>query len=440
MMRGNLSHQGHRKTVLGATVAAAVLSATAAISPALADDAPATDPHAIKVTGLVEAGFYGSTQDAGAGVNAGHLYTDKEDQFVVNQLMLTAERDLDPAATDFDWGFKLQGLYGTDARYTHFLGIFDRNTTSRYQGDIIEANLQFHLPVVTEGGIDAKVGGYAAPLGEEVIPSNNNFLYSHSYIFNYGLPAKLAGLLTVSHINSTVDLYLGVDSGVNTTYDTGDNNGRLSGLAGLGFNNLMDGKLTILALSHFGPEDAKYTEQTPNGVLHSGQGRYYGDIVATYKPDDQWTWVTEVNYVHDDAVTVSNNTASAYGVAQYGVYALTPSLSLVGRAEIFADRAGFFVSSYGGNRDAVNAERGRAYDQTVYGTGTSTTYGELTLGVNYKLPGMPERLDGAMLRPEIRFDRALNGVNAFDYDSSGVAHASYQISGGMDLVIPFSIF
>jgi hypothetical protein len=443
MTRGIPSYQLRRETILSTTVAAAVLCAAAAFTPARADDAPAADPHAIKVNGLVEAGFYGNTADSGAGVNAGQLLTDKHDQFMVNQLMLTVERDLDPAATGFDWGFKLQGLYGTDARYSHYLGIFDRNTDSRYQGDITEADLQFHLPVLAEGGIDTKLGAYPTPLGFEYLQANNNFLYSHSYISNFGVPIKHTGLLTVSHLNPTVDLYLGIDTGVNSTFGSGDPNGRLSGIAGLGFNNLLDGKLTITALSHFGPANAKLTDDQPNGLTNAAhKGRYYGDFIATYKPDDLWTWVTEIDYVRDDAPQTTSGGARAYGISQYGIYALTPSLTLVGRAEIFADPQGFFVSSYGGNRDPVNVERGLPYDQTIYSPGlnVSTTYGELTLGVNYKLPGLPERLAGTMLRPEIRFDRSLGGNNAFDYDSSGIAHSSYQISGGMDVVIPISIF
>ena len=51
-----------------------------------------------------------------------------------------------------------------------------------------------------------------------------------------------------------LDVYGGVDTGVNTTFGAGDNNGAVAGLAGVNLT-LLDGKLTVLALSHFGPEN-----------------------------------------------------------------------------------------------------------------------------------------------------------------------------------------
>ena len=315
MMRGNLQ-PNNRKAMLCSTVAAAVLCATAAFAPAHADDAaPAADPSALKFSGLIDTGVYANTNSGS--VNPGHLFTDKHDKVVLNQAMLTAEKDLDPKATGYDWGFKAQGFYGTDARYTHFIGLFDHNTNDRMQFDITEANLLAHTPWLTQGGIDIKVGAYSTPIGYEVIQASSNPLYSHSYIFNYGLPLKHTGALTTTHVNDMLDVWLGVDSGINTTYtQRGQTNGRVSGIAGLGFNNLLDGKLTILALSHFGPTDAEARiDQTNGNVKASHYGKYINDVVLTYKPDDLWTWVTEVNFTKDDLLS-----ARAFGLAQYGTY------------------------------------------------------------------------------------------------------------------------
>ena len=43
------------------------------------------------------------------------------------------------------------------------------------------------------GGTDVKFGQYPTPLGDEVIDATGNTFYSHSYIFNYGLPFKHTG-------------------------------------------------------------------------------------------------------------------------------------------------------------------------------------------------------------------------------------------------------
>src|ERR1700674_1283361 len=53
--------------------------------------------------------------------NFGHLFTDRANSLLFNQDVLTIQRPLDPKATDYDFGFKFQMMYGSDARYTHFL-------------------------------------------------------------------------------------------------------------------------------------------------------------------------------------------------------------------------------------------------------------------------------------------------------------------------------
>ena len=84
----------------------------------------------------------------------------------------------------------------------------------RYQFDVVEANVLAHLPWLTEGGIDLKVGQYPTPLGYETIDPSTNPFYSHSYIFQFGLPFKHTGALTTTHVNSMLDIYAGADTGI----------------------------------------------------------------------------------------------------------------------------------------------------------------------------------------------------------------------------------
>jgi hypothetical protein len=432
--------------------AAAALCLAGALPAAAEDAAPPVDYSLIKYTALLDAGGTWSNSSSNTGGNTGMTTTDKNG-VKLNQLMLTAQKDMDPKAAGWDWGFKLQGYYGSDARYTHFLGVFDRMTQDRNQFDIVEANGQAHMPYVTSGGIDVKAGMYATPLGSEVIPANGNYLYSHSYIFNYGLPFKHTGVLTNTHVNDTLDVYLGVDTGTNTTFGNGSNNGHiLHGIAGIGLNGLADGKLTVLALSHFGPENPEWRPDQPNGTGRAAhKNRFYGDITATYKASDVWTFVTELNYVREDlapgvTTNASQSTTTAFGLAQYGVYAAAPWLSLIGRAEIFSDRQNFFVGSFPGNRDFVNFERGKLCDYNLGGSTTCSlsaastpiTYGELTLGANITHPNLPGFMSGAMLRPEVRWDTTLNGAKAFNYNAANTAQGTSQWSLSMDLVIPLT--
>ena len=119
----------------------------------------------IKFTGQAEAGIVVNTHDPSNQENFGQLFTDKSNRPVFNQLLLTLERDTDPKATDYDFGFKLQGMYGSDARIIHTLGVFDHAIHDRNQIDVVEANVSAHTPWLSDGGMDFKGGIYPTPLG-----------------------------------------------------------------------------------------------------------------------------------------------------------------------------------------------------------------------------------------------------------------------------------
>jgi hypothetical protein len=354
----------------------------------------------VKVSAQVEAGIAGNPAGPDDGENFGQLFTDHANQVQLNQVLLTAQRPIDSSSSGYDWGFKLQGMYGSDARYTHFMGELDRAIPTRYQIDIVEANVAVHLPWLFQGGIDAKVGQYATPLGYETIDPTGNPFYSHSYIFNFGLPFKHTGVLTVSHVTPMVDFYLGIDSGTNTSLGAGDNNDEPAGIIGFGLN-LLSGNLTVLALSHMGPENPTISTPFGNSAM-----RYYNDIYVTYKATPKLSFTTEVNYVKDDGFR-----AEGYGAAQYVSYALNDKLTLNGRAEVWRDNSNFFVAAFPGNQSYIDTERG--FPTTIIAAPCATTYSEFTVGITYK-PNLPAPISGLMLRPEIRYDRALNGVHAFN--------------------------
>ena len=74
---------------------------------------------------------------------------------MLNQIVINLERALAPQPGQFDWGFKFQFMYGSDARFIHCLGLLDHTAaTSIVQPDLVEAYLNLHFPVITEGGLD----------------------------------------------------------------------------------------------------------------------------------------------------------------------------------------------------------------------------------------------------------------------------------------------
>jgi hypothetical protein len=404
--------QNRRASIMFDTAAAPAPEAPAAAAAAAADAGP--PPFA--VWAQLEAGITANPDQPHDGINYGHLFTDKTNQLVLNQLLVTAEQPLDPKATDYAFGFRVQGMFGTDARYTHFLDELDLNIKDRDQADIVEAWVTAHTPWLFDGGIDIKVGQFVTYLGEETIDPSGNFFYSKSYIFNFGIPLKHTGFMTISHVNDTLDVYLGGDTGVNTSLgaNSGDNNSGFAFQGGIGLNNLLDGKLTVLALTHIGPENPGDNRDL----------RYLNDIVLTYKYSDALTLVTELNYIRDDGFH-----AIGYGVAEYGKYQVSDQLAVVGRAEIWRDNNNFFVAGFPGNTDFVNLERGFPLTKPLVTAPGPTTYSEFTLGLNIT-PTLPSPVQNFMIRPEIRYDRSLNGTDAYnDGTQTG------QFTFGLDFVL-----
>ncbi|MDR3536686.1 MAG: outer membrane beta-barrel protein [Acetobacteraceae bacterium] len=423
-----------------ATPAAPAATPPAAATPAAAPAAADAPPPGYWIDGIhlsaqIDAGFNLNPLRPNNGLNFGQLFTDHANQAQLNQLLLTANKPLDPKDPGLQWGFKVQFMYGSDARYTQFLGELNNvNPGDRYQLDVVEANVLAHLPYLTEGGIDLKLGQYSTPLGYETIDPSTNPFYTHSYIFQFGLPFKHTGGLATVHVNDTLDLYAGVDTGTNTTFGPlGDENGAAGGIAGFGLNGLMGGNLTVLALSHFGPEQASRV-LSPIGINANGQWRYYNDVILTYKASDALTLVTEFNWVRDD-YGVGKGAVNAFGAAQYASYTLTDTLTLNGRAELWRDDNNFFVASFSGNNDPVRFQQGLTPVSGIFvAPGGSTTYGSLTAGVTYK-PDVPAPITGLLLRPEIRWDHAMTSNKPFNQGNGNGTNDAFTLSA--DAVLTF---
>ena len=316
--------------VLSASILASITSAG---EPTVS---PTPEPR-FKISGWIESGVTFNPASPQDNQNFGRLFDDRANEPLLNQAVINFERALVPQPGEFDWGFKLQFMYGSDARFIHSLGLFDRTAHEMLQPDLVEAYLNLHLPVITEGGLDLRLGKFVTLEGAETIDPRPNFFYSHSYIFNFGIPFNHTGALATFHANKWIDLYAGLTRGVNTSID--DNNDSLAFDGGIGLN-LLDGKLTALATTHIGPET----------VNDNHDKRYVNDITITAKPTKNFTSITDLNYIYDEAAD-----ATGYGVAQYFIYTSNDLLSIGVRGEIWRETDGFYVVSFAENDDAITA-------------------------------------------------------------------------------------
>jgi Putative beta-barrel porin-2, OmpL-like. bbp2 len=368
-----------------------------------------------KLYGWIEAGITGNPDSPIDNHNFGHLFTDRANEPLLNQVSVVAERALDPNVTGFDWGFKGWFMYGSDARYTKSMGMLDLVTNERIQPDFPEVYVSAHIPLFNTGGLDIKAGKYADPESAETIDPRTNVFYSHSYIFNFGVPFNDTGFLAVLHVNKYLDLYGGINRGVNVTFK--DNNHSIAGEAGFGLN-LLDGNLTTVALTHFGPENPG----------NNADYRFLNTMTTTWKINKCLTAITDLNLIYDQLID-----AWGGGAAQYFTYAVNDWLTLGIRGEIWRDANNFYVAQFRANNDFIHIQRGDplAPDPSTF-TGGKTTYFEVTGGVTIK-PPMPKPIAGLLIRPEVRYDRALtSATKPFDQLTD-----RDQWTFGIDVVLQF---
>jgi Putative beta-barrel porin-2, OmpL-like. bbp2 len=370
-----------------------------------------------KLYGWIEAGLTGNPDAPVDNHNFGQLSTDRANEPILNQISIIGERALDPNATGFDWGFKSWFMYGSDSRYTKSLGLLDDSNDYVTQPDFPELYASVHIPVPGTNGLDLKAGKYQDPMSADATDPRSNVFYTYSYIFDFGVPGNETGGLATLHVNQYLDLYAGINRGVNVSL--ADNNASIAFEGGFGLN-LLGGDITTLALTEIGPEDP--------GDNHDN--RYLNDITTTWKVTKNLTSITDFNLIVDSI----DGGKWGGGVSQYLTYSLNDWLQVAFRSEFFRDSGGFYVTQFRDNNDFLHLGlQGRAvpFDPSNLGGG-DTTYFEVTAGVNFKAP-VSKPLAGLLIRPEVRFDQALTSqFKPFDGNTK-----RNQWTIGLDAILEF---
>ena len=426
-------------SLVGAFVAGGIATSAMAAdlpSPVLAPAAPimATDWwSSVTHTIQAEAGIAVNPDNPGNHNNFGQEFTDKPNEPQFNQLLVTFARPIDATKT-YDFGFNFQALIGSDGRYDPTIGILDHTMTGRVQFVLTQANAVAHTPGLTAGGIDTKVGLIPGAMGYETTDPSTRPFYTLSYITNYLLAFETVGALSTQHINSTLDIYTGIDTGNEVTFGRYDNNDEPAGYLGFGLNNLLDNKLTVLAISRAGPEDSRNFNGTafyPPGKNANNTMRYWNDITLTYKATDKLTLVGEGNYFKDEAL------GSAFAFAGYASYAFTDEYTFNLRAELYRDNSGLITTGFITNTSFTNAVAG---NPDLFTNAPPTTYGEITAGMTIKPVWLNaiQSVGKFTIRPEVRYDASLNGTKPYDSPFSTAAGTkSGQFLFSTDVIVAF---
>ena len=328
----------------------------------------------------------------------------RNDEYMLNQILLTVGRETDTGGCGWDVGGDIDLVYGTDYIFLQSRGLETRgDLTNRWNsasgagfGDNGLMGLalpQMYLEVARDD-LTAKMGHFYHPIGYiKRIPTENDY-YSTTYGFTFSFEQfQVTGLNATWQLTDQVSIGGGFHRGMQNWED---NNGNLNGFGVLNWTSC-DEKSSFSFVFDMGNED------------DAGQAlRYLQSIIFERELGDRWSYVFYSDFGFEQDAIAGGGTAYWYNVVQYLAYQINPCWTVGVRYEWFDDLDGFIV------------------DPTP-GPGV---FQDLTFGLNYT----PN--DWLIVRPEVRWDwfDARSGVGPGPFKDGTERN---QFMAAIDAIITF---
>ena len=359
--------------------------------------------------GWVEAGLYGNNHgtrnvyDNWGGVGPGQAWQGwsgntaalgpaRMADLQMNQLYGYFGKKLDTRC-GWDFGGRVDFMYGTDALYTQSNGMEYSDNHDRWgKGDYLASIPQIYAEV-GYCNVSLKAGKFYGPLGHEGIMSPNRFFYSTSYAFGI-TPVTQTGILATWDANSRLSVFggwtCGEDFGVgDSTFADGDNNAAL-----LGFKYKVNRKVTFGYSALIGSE-SDYNEWAGDDHKY-----FVHSFIIGFQPNRCWDYTFEWALRNNNYEGAGwQDRQAAYGINQELIYKY--------------------------NRCWAFGLRG----EWMYNTLIDADSYEVTLGANWT----PN--NWLLVRPEIRYDYCTfdnGGFKTFDEGNS-----KGQLGVGVSTIVKF---
>ncbi len=352
-------------------------------------DNPCLKANNINVAGWLAQSYTWNTDSPPDRFNGPVTWTDRSNDYELNQFYLFAEKTTDTQGCGTDFGWRADMMAGTDYRFNTESGLETRGqftspkiSTQRFYGI---AFTQFFAEVAINDW-KIKVGHWYAPVGYEVVPTTGNFFPNLPYTFQYGEPFTMTGVIGTKKVNDKVSFSAGIQHG----WDNFDNSNQNWSWVGAYTETFEDGASLALANT---------AGQEPNqnyGVNGSTSFRYLQTNVYS-RPlkqiNENLTYVAQSDFGYQNKALANGDHAWWYGLNQYLFYKVSDCLTYGIRAEWFRDQNGYRVGGFLGTTPSGSL-RGLSPNRSGY----FGNFYEVTLGANYKYTA------NTTIRPYVRFD------------------------------------
>lgn len=374
-------------------------------------DFPSLSCRGIELRGWLDQGFTYNPSDPRNRFNGPVTFNDRSNEYQLNQLYLIGERIADTAKSDWDFGGRVDLLYGTDSRFVVANGL--ETTWNRGQRFYGLALPQLYGDIAFRRWT-FRFGHFYSIHGNEVVAAPDNFFYSHSYSFQYGEPFTHTGMLAKYQLSDELSLTAGMVEGWDEWISTNKKLGFLGGV-----NWTSTDKRTSLAWA------VCLSNEQPPGIEST---RTLSTVVLSQTLGERWKYIFQNDYGFETNVAGGGDDARWYSLDNYLLYELNERWSFGLRYEWFADENGTRVAGLGTPKGIPLAA-------------TPAHWQEASLGVNYK------RNPNLLLRSELRWDwvTPVGGASWINGDTGAPgAHGPFddfsqrhQALWGTDLIVKF---
>ena len=295
----------------------------------------------LSVTGWIDMGGTIDPANPASHYN-GTLAPNDRDEWQFDQTYLVMEKKLKTDNGCWDYGGRVDLLYGSDYIYCQSLGFETQpdgapkwNASSQYGLAVPQAYIE-----LGNDKLDCKIGEFYSIIGYESIMATNNFFYSMNYAVRYAEPTTNSGGLFSYKLNDDLTAYAGGVNGENQTDGVVNSLAVLTGFAYAPKNQKFSLNFGLMT-GGLGPGYAEF----------SGPQTYFS-LYGTYKFNDKWQSVTQWDSGWQDNYDGlnENHTAVYYSFTQYLFYTINPCWALCARYDMLVDQQGDVL---GGLRPAI---------------------------------------------------------------------------------------
>ncbi|RLS80703.1 MAG: porin [Planctomycetota bacterium] len=316
-------------------------------------------------------------------------WTDRSNEYQLNQFWLYAEKATDTSKNDWDFGGRVDGLYGTNARLTTSTGLetFNLNGSGIY--GLALPNLYAE---VAYKKLKVKMGHFVSPVGYFTVDTSQNFFNTIPYTYQWGEPFTHTGVLATYQVSDE----LVVSSGAIRGWDNFDSHNPNWGYMGSWAYTFQD-KSNLAQVTFLTQEPNFYNQFTQ---------RYYQSLVYTKPINDNLTYVGQSDFGTQADATSTGQRANWYGINQYMYYKTSDKWTWGANFEMWRDEEGYRVQQFlpgaaasgiTGNPNGVNNLPG----------GYMGNFYQATIGPRW----YPTGKGNFFVRPNLRFDWFEGNIN-----------------------------